>query len=101
MTRAELIEALADTRVRLERGEDIDVQECEVLVQKVNAFAANASPEDLGALKAGIEGLTAAVHERMGEIDATLKRVLDGRRGVHGYSQLRSHRTAQRLRKRV
>ena len=101
MTRAELIEALADTRERLERGDDIDVRECELLVQQVNTFAAKASPEDLGALKAGIEALTAAVQERMGEIDATLKRVLDGRRGVHGYSQLRSHRTAQRLRKRV
>jgi len=95
---AELLQAAC---ARLQAGEEVEVAECESLVQRVNAYASTAAVDELHLLKAGVDDLTEAVHARMAEIDHALKRVKEGRRGVQGYSQLRSHSTAQRLRKRV
>jgi adenylate kinase family enzyme len=92
---------LQAARARLQAGEEVEVAECEALIRRVNGYASTATTGELRLLKAGVDDLTEAVHARMEEIDEALQRVHDGRRGVHGYAQLRSHSTAQRLRKRV
>ena len=92
---------LQATSGRLRAGEEVEAADCEALIQRVNTYAATAAVGELRLLKAGVDELTAAVHVRMAEIDQALQRAKEGRRGVQGYSQLRSHSTAQRLRKRV
>ena len=101
MGAADLLAELDATRCLVEAGDDVDVAACEALIGRVNQHAASASRADLEALQAGVEAMTAAVHARMGEIDGKLKKIREGHRGVHGYGSLRSHSTAQRLRKRV
>lgn len=101
MPAADLLAALSETRSLVESGEDVDIAACEALIARVNEHAASAPRAELEALQAAVNGLTDAVQARMQEIDEQLKRIQKGHRGVHGYAQLRSHSTAQRLRKRV
>lgn len=101
MTRPDLLTELHATRDLVERGEDVDIAACAALIGRVNQRAADAPPAELRSLQAGVGALTAAVEARMQEIDEKLQRIRHGRKGVHGYARLRSHSTAQRLRKRV
>jgi hypothetical protein len=98
---ADLLSELHTTRTRVEQGEDVDIASCEALIGRVNQHAASAPPAELESLQAGVKALTDAVQSRMTEIDQKLRRIRKGRKGVHGYARLRSHSTAQRLRKRV
>ncbi|MEC7947066.1 MAG: hypothetical protein VX265_05825 [Myxococcota bacterium] len=101
MSAADLLAELDATRSFVEAGEDVDIAGCEALIARVNQHASHASRADLEMLQAGVQALTEAVYDRMDEIDDKLKKIRDGHRGVHGYARLRSHSTAQRLRKRV
>lgn len=101
MSASGLLEELEAARAVVERGEDVDIAACEALIGRVNAHAAGAPRAELEALQAAVQALTDSVQERMRDIDAQLQKIQEGRRGVHGYAQLRSHSTAQRLRKRV
>lgn len=97
----DLLSELRATQDRVERGEDVDIAACQHLIARVNERAASAPRVELTALQSGVKALTDAVHDRMAEIDSKLRRIKKGRKGVHGYARLRSHSTAQRLRKRV
>lgn len=101
MRAEDLLSELRTTQDCVERGEDVDIAACQHLIARVNQFAASAPPAELVSLQAGVKALTGAVHARMAEIDKKLRRIKKGRKGVHGYARLRSHSTAQRLRKRV
>lgn len=89
------------TQSRVEDDGDVDLKRCEALIARVNQHAASAPRAELEALQAGVTALTDAVQARMSKIDQKLSRIKKGRKGVHGYARLRSHSTAQRLRKRV
>lgn len=101
MRAADLLTELDATRALVERGEDVDIVACEALIGRVNQYASSAPPAELESLQAAVGALTQSVQARMQAIDDKLKRISKGRKGVHGYARLRSHSTAQRLRKRV
>jgi hypothetical protein len=101
VTASELLAELGSMRTLVEAGADVDVPACESLIGRVNQHASSASRSELEALQENVRLLTVAVTARMQEIDDKLGRIREGRRGVQGYARLRSHSTAQRLRKRV
>ena len=96
-----LLDEVHACRDRLSRPDDVDFDEYERLVARVTEVAPSLDTGQLTDLRDAFAELTEAAEARMEAVGEQLKQIQKSRRGVRGYARLRSHSTAQRLRKRA
>ena len=78
-------------------GEELDVAHCADLMQRIEGIVPSLHPSQTSDLKRGLDKLIGSVSARLEKIDLELKQVQQSKKGLKGYSHIRSYGTQQRL----
>ena len=82
---------------RLGAGEELDAAECAALMQRIEALVPSLDPSQMVDLKRDLDQLIEEVTARLEHIETELKQVQQSKKGLKGYSHIRSYGTQQRL----
>ena len=97
---AELESVHSEMRLTMEAlgaGAELDAEHCASLMRRIEDLVAHIEASEAVDLKEALDLLIDSVTERMKAIELELKQVQQGKKGLKGYSHIRSYGTQQRL----